>query len=135
MTTDAKPKPRPRRADPDRRAGRPPPDGSDLARLTDAQRTRVESCAWAQREMEREPTLRDLLVTIEGAVNATAALQAARAKDPRFADFVDRLLVEVGACAFEDDGTVAFVGAGGEPPEPGAGKPQNPIYHGGMRPG
>ena len=113
---------------PEKRAGRPPPDDSDVARLTPSQILRIASCAWARDELRREPSLRDLLVTIEGSTDATRALQTARAKDSCFADFVDRLLVEVGACAFEDDGSVVFVGAGGDPPAPDAGRPERPIY-------
>ena len=122
------PKARPKRVAPEKRAGRPPDPDSDVARLTPAQILRIASCAWAREELRREPTLRDLLVTIEGANDATRALQTARARDSRFADFVDRLLVEVGACAFEDDGSVVFVGAGGAPPAPNAGRPDGPIY-------
>ena len=121
-------KARPKRVAPEKRAGRPPDPDSDVARLTPAQLSRISSCTWARDELRREPTLRDLLVTIEGSNDPKNALQTARAKDSRFADFVDRLLVEVGACAFEDDGSVVFVGAGGAPPAANAGRPERPIY-------
>ena len=121
-------KARPKRVAPEKRAGRPPDPDSDVARLTPAQLLRIASCAWAKEELRREPSLRDLLVTIEGSNDPKNALQTARARDSRFADFVDRVLVEVGACAFEDDGSVIFVGAGGDPPAPGAGRPDRPIY-------
>ena len=122
-------KPRPKRVAPEKRAGRPPDPDSDVARLTASQLTRIAGCAWAKEELRREPSLRDLLVTIEGSNDPKNALQTARARDSRFADFVDRLLVEVGACAFEDDGSVVFVGAGGDPPAPDAGRPDRPIYN------
>ena len=124
-----KPKARPKRVAPEKRAGRPPDPrrfrrgAIDAGAIIADQQLRV-----GQRGVETEPTLRDLLVTIEGSNDPTNALQTARARDSRFADFVDRLLVEVGACAFEDDGSVVFVGAGGEPPAPNAGRPDRPIY-------
>ena len=114
-------KARPKRVAPEKRAGRPPPDDSDVARLTPAQLIADRELRVGQRGVAKGTDAAGLAGHDRGLDRRDAALQTARARDSRFADFVDRLLVEVGACAFEDDGSVVFVGAGGDAARTGRG--------------
>lgn len=104
-------------------------DDDETNVLTDAHKERLSGCGWLRDELRSEPTLRALLVKIEGAREPSTALATARSNDTRFADFVDRMLVELGICAFEADGSIAFHGPKRPIPAPDTGKPPEPIYH------
>ena len=56
-----------------------------------------------------DPALQKLVIDVDSASDSVAALEAAKLRDPRFAAFVDQLLLSIGACV-QDKDKVVFVG-------------------------
>jgi hypothetical protein len=59
----------------------------------------------------RDPRLQRVIREVDGAPDRAAALAAARAREGRhLADFIDRVLIAIGACERLEDGSVQFIG-------------------------
>ncbi len=63
-------------------------------RLSTEQFQKLNSAEWL-RTMLRDPSLQRAIRTVDSAVDRECALELAKAGDPRFADFVHKLLVEL----------------------------------------